>query len=183
MSIKIQNIVAKVSFGQTLDIKKLLELGSPYDVQYKPAMFPGVIVKEWGGPTFLLFSSGKGVCVGARAVNKCVEAAERLHEKLVKHGMIDDQNITIEIQNVVASADLGFPVDMKRVAEEMERIMYEPEQFPAAIHYMERPRVAMLIFASGKMIIAGAKSEEEVVEAYRKMLIVLGQFREQEVAT
>jgi TATA-box binding protein (TBP) (component of TFIID and TFIIIB) len=41
----------------------------------------------------------------------------------------------------------------------------------------------MLIFSSGKTIIAGAKSEEEVVEAYRKMLIVLGQFREQEVAT
>jgi transcription initiation factor TFIID TATA-box-binding protein len=182
MSIKIQNVVAKVSFGGELDPKELLDrLGTSYDVQYKPAMFPGVIVKEGPNtPTFLLFRSGKGVCIGAKNASECVKAAEKLHKQLVEHGLIMDENFTVEIQNVVASADFGFPIDVEKVADSLERVIYEPEQFPAAIYYMERPRVAMLIFSSGKTIIAGAKSEEEVVEAYRKMLTVLGQFREQE---
>jgi len=43
--------------------------------------------------------------------------------------------------------------------------MYEPEQFPGLIHRMDDPKVVLLIFSSGKMVITGAKSEEEVYRA------------------
>jgi TATA-box binding protein (TBP) (component of TFIID and TFIIIB) len=43
------------------------------------------------------------------------------------------------------------------LSEVLERVIYEPEIFPAAIYYMDRPRLTMLIFQNGKTIIAGAK--------------------------
>ncbi|MGB9828336.1 MAG: TATA-box-binding protein, partial [Thermosphaera sp.] len=40
-----------------------------------------------------------------------------------------------------------------------------PEQFPGLIHRMRNPRVVLLIFSSGKMVITGAKEEVEVERA------------------
>ena len=47
--------------------------------------------------------------------------------------------------------------------------MYEPEQFPGLIHKMDEPKVVLLIFSSGKMVITGAKREEEVYEAVKRI--------------
>jgi TATA-box binding protein (TBP) (component of TFIID and TFIIIB) len=47
------------------------------------------------------------------------------------------------------------------LSEVLEHVIYEPEIFPAAIYYMDRPRLTMLIFQNGKTIIAGAKSEKK----------------------
>ncbi len=51
--------------------------------------------------------------------------------------------------------------------------MYEPEQFPGLIYRMDKPRVVLLIFSSGKMVITGAKREEEVAEAVNTIYEIL----------
>jgi transcription initiation factor TFIID TATA-box-binding protein len=51
--------------------------------------------------------------------------------------------------------------------------MYEPEMFPGAIYRMREPKVVLLVFASGKLVITGAKREEQVHEAVEKMRAVL----------
>jgi transcription initiation factor TFIID TATA-box-binding protein len=43
--------------------------------------------------------------------------------------------------------------------------MYEPEQFPGLIYRMEEPKVVFLLFSSGKLVITGAKNEEEIYRA------------------
>lgn len=45
--------------------------------------------------------------------------------------------------------------------------MYEPKQFPGLIYRMEDPKVVLLVFASGKLVITGAKREEQVKAAER----------------
>lgn len=47
--------------------------------------------------------------------------------------------------------------------------MYEPEQFPGLIYRMDEPRVVLLIFSSGKMVITGAKREDEVHKAVKRI--------------
>jgi transcription initiation factor TFIID TATA-box-binding protein len=132
-----------------------------------------VIVKESGGPTFLLFRTGSGICVGNRSVLECKKSTERLYDRLMEKDIIKDSGFELDIQNIVAKAYLGFNIDVDRLSEVLERVIYEPEIFPAAIHYMDRPRLTMLIFQNGKTIIAGAKSEEEIAEAYQKTLTIL----------
>jgi transcription initiation factor TFIID TATA-box-binding protein len=48
-------------------------------------------------------------------------------------------------------------------------VMYEPEQFPGLIYRMQEPKVVFLIFASGKLVCVGGKSEDLVHEAFEKM--------------
>jgi transcription initiation factor TFIID TATA-box-binding protein len=176
-TIDILNIVARISFRQALDLRRVVSrLKEPYTAYRRP-MFPGVIVKESGGPTFLLFRTGSGICVGNRSVLECKKSTERLYDRLMEKDIIKDRGFEIDVQNIVAKAYLGFNIDIDRMSEVLERVIYEPEIFPAAIHYMDRPRLTMLIFQNGKTIIAGAKSEEEIAEAYQKTLTTLGPIR------
>lgn len=47
---------------------------------------------------------------------------------------------------------------------------YEPELFPGLIFRMEVPKLVLLIFASGKIVLTGAKKREEIHKAYETIL-------------
>jgi transcription initiation factor TFIID TATA-box-binding protein len=51
--------------------------------------------------------------------------------------------------------------------------MYEPEQFPGLIYRMQDPKTVLLLFASGKLVCTGAKSEEMVHESVSNIYEVL----------
>jgi transcription initiation factor TFIID TATA-box-binding protein len=55
-------------------------------------------------------------------------------------------------------------------AQNLENVMYEPEQFPGLIYRMSNPKVVILMFASGKLVCTGAKYEKEVYEATKILL-------------
>jgi transcription initiation factor TFIID TATA-box-binding protein len=44
-------------------------------------------------------------------------------------------------------------------------MIYEPEQFPGGIYRLKGSSVAVLVFVSGKMVIAGAKSKNDISTA------------------
>ena len=46
---------------------------------------------------------------------------------------------------------------------------YEPEVFPGLIFRMEQPKVVMLIFTSGKIVLTGAKTREDIEIAYERI--------------
>lgn len=174
--IRIQNVVAKIDLKQELNLKKIMLTLTEADTRYEPAIFPGLVVKM-NSVSFLLFNRGSGICVGAKSVSSCIAECRKMYGLLLEKGLVEDRGIEVDIRNVVASADLGFRLDVERASETLERVIYEPEIFPAAIWYMERPRVSLLLFQSGKVIIAGARSEEEVTEAYRKAIVELSPLR------
>jgi transcription initiation factor TFIID TATA-box-binding protein len=71
----------------------------------------------------------------------------------------------VTIQNIVASAELGGEIDLESLVYKLNRIMYEPEQFPGAVYRMDELQVVFLIFSAGKLVCVGAKKEEQVYEA------------------
>ncbi|MEM4359142.1 MAG: hypothetical protein QXT45_01275, partial [Candidatus Bilamarchaeaceae archaeon] len=71
----------------------------------------------------------------------------------------------IEITNIVAAAELGLTLDLYKIAEKADNVEYEPEQFPGAILKFRDPKVSLLLFKNGKVICAGAKTEEEIRKA------------------
>ena len=86
---------------------------------------------------------------------------ERLRKGKVK---IKNEPV-IEIQNIVASANIGGKVHLEQAARQLPKSMYEPEQFPGLIHRMADPKTVILLFASGKLVCTGAKKEKEVYRA------------------
>jgi len=67
---------------------------------------------------------------------------------------------------IVASADLGVDLNLNAIAIGLglENIEYEPEQFPGLVYRLDKPRVVVLIFGSGKMVVTGGKNPEDAVK-------------------
>ncbi|HIP57319.1 MAG TPA: TATA-box-binding protein [Ignisphaera aggregans] len=167
-----ENIVATVSLDQTLDLD-YIDRTLP-NVEYNPDQFPGLIFRlDSPKVTALIFKSGKMVVTGAKSTAELIKAVKKIIRTLIKYGVPITGRPRIQIQNIVASASLGVEVSLEKAAFLLPNTMYEPEQFPGLIHRMNDPHVVLLIFSSGKMVITGAKSEEEVYQAVRKIYLTL----------
>ena len=68
---------------------------------------------------------------------------------------------------MVASSDLGYELNLNTVAITLglERVEYEPEQFPGLVFRLDDPKVVILLFGSGKLVCAGAKVKEDAIRA------------------
>jgi transcription initiation factor TFIID TATA-box-binding protein len=105
------------------------------------------------------------VVTGAKRTSDLIKAVKKILRMFIKSGVTVSGKPRIQIQNIVASANLGMEVLLEKAAYLLENTMYEPEQFPGLIYRLTDPKVVLLIFSSGKMVITGAKSEEEVEKA------------------
>jgi transcription initiation factor TFIID TATA-box-binding protein len=166
----IQNIVASSNVGIELDLTALaLDLK---DAEYEPESFPGLVyrLKDPKSAT-LLFRSGKLVCTGSRSLENVDEAIGTVIADLKKAGVPITETPEIVVQNIVASADLGQEINLNAIAISLglERVEYEPEQFPGLVYRLDVPKVVVLLFGSGKLVCTGARVPKDVEDAVRKI--------------
>jgi transcription initiation factor TFIID TATA-box-binding protein len=165
---RIENVVASVTLNQKLNLEKIAERVP--NAEYSPEQFPGLVLRISRPKTAtLVFSSGKMVCTGAKSEKEVRRAVNAIVSLLKNYGIDVEGEPIIEIQNIVASANLKALVDLEKAAYLLENSMYEPEQFPGLIYRMDNPKVVLLIFSSGKVVCTGARKEEEVKEAIKKL--------------
>ncbi|KAI9210781.1 hypothetical protein DS838_004340 [Geotrichum bryndzae] len=83
-----------------------------------------------------------------------------------------------KIQNIVGSCDVKFPIRLEGLAFSHGTFSsYEPELFPGLIYRMVKPKIVLLIFVSGKIVLTGAKQREEIYAAFEAIYPVLSEFR------
>ena len=170
--INIQNVVATGTMNQKVDLNAVVK-GYP-GVEYRPEQFPGLVFRLKRPKTAtLIFSSGKMVCTGARSGKDSRRAIMKVVKELKKGGVIILSKPDVKVVNVVASAILGGKVDLEKTVVTVRRTMYEPEQFPGLIYRMDKPKVVILVFASGSLVITGAKKEQDVYDAVHKLHEIL----------
>jgi len=75
----------------------------------------------------------------------------------------------IRIENIVASARVGTELNLDQIAFSLENAEYEPEQFPGLVYRMDEPRVAFLLFGSGKIVCTGGRTITDVGKAVKKL--------------
>src|SRR3989344_7809073 len=76
----------------------------------------------------------------------------------------------VKIENVVASASVDAEFDLDKIAAELPNAEYEPEQFPGLVLRLTEPKVAVLVFSSGKMVCTGAKEPRIIKLAIEKTI-------------
>jgi transcription initiation factor TFIID TATA-box-binding protein len=81
--------------------------------------------------------------------------------------------IQIRVQNIVATVNLGARVDLRTIAQTARNAEYNPRRFAAVIMRIREPRTTALIFASGKMIVTGAKTKEDSKTGARKYVAII----------
>ncbi|CCQ36676.1 TATA-binding transcription initiation factor [Natronomonas moolapensis 8.8.11] len=69
---------------------------------------------------------------------------------------------TIDIENVVASTDIGQELALERLAMDLSGSEYNPDTFPGLIYRIQEPEAANLIFRSGKIVCTGANTVDDV---------------------
>ncbi len=91
-----------------------------------------------------------------------------------------DAQVSAEIQNVVASIDLHAKINLEKAAGSLPgnvQVSYIPEQFPGVVMKLQNPKVSVLVFGSGKLVITGAKTYaiiEEAVQIISDLLRKIG---------
>lgn len=73
-----------------------------------------------------------------------------------------------KLQNVVATFNLGCRVDLDLLASQARNAEYNKKRFAAVVVRIRDPRTTALIFASGRVVVTGAKSEDDSKLASRK---------------
>lgn len=168
--IEVENIVASTAFADKLDLDMIAQ--NLENAEYEPEQFPGLVyrLKEPKTAT-LLFRSGKANCTGAKTIEDVKRTVEIIAKKLKEMGIKVYEKPEIVIQNIVAISDLGTELNLNDVAMGLglENVEYEPEQFPGLVYRLKEPRVAMLLFGSGKIVCTGARKVEDVARAVDKL--------------
>ncbi len=166
--IRIENVVASATLKVEIPLEEVVK--NIEGVEYEPEQFPGVVYRMKNPKTAcLIFSSGKLVCTGAKSPKETKEAVANVVKILRKIGVKVPKNYEVDIQNIVASAKLGRELNLDDIAFELENAEYEPEQFPGLVYRIDEPRVAFLLFSSGKIVCTGAKTIADIKRAIEKL--------------
>ncbi|XP_042337943.1 TATA box-binding protein-like 2 isoform X2 [Plectropomus leopardus] len=175
---QLQNIVSTVNLGCPLDLKFIALQAR--NAEYNPKRFAAVIMRiREPRTTALIFSSGKMVCTGAKSEEQSRLAARKYARVVQKLGF-PARFLDFKIQNMVASCDVCFPIRLEGlVLTHQQFSSYEPELFPGLIYRMVKPRIVLLIFVSGKVVLTGAKERAEIYEAFENIYPILRGFRKQ----
>jgi transcription initiation factor TFIID TATA-box-binding protein len=174
---KLQNVVATINLGcKGLDLKEIALHAR--NAEYNPKRFAAVIMRiREPKSTALIFSSGKMVCTGSKSEEQARLAARKFARILQKLGNPVSFK-EFKIQNMVGSCDVKFPIRLEGLATSHGMFCsYEPELFPGLIYRMQQPKIVLLIFVSGKVVLTGAKKRSEIYAAFENIYPVLQEYK------
>lgn len=168
--------MATVNMGCRLDLKKIALHAK--NAEYNPKRFAAVIMRiREPRSTALIFASGKMVCTGAKSEH-LAKLATKKYVKVIQRLDFPALFKDYKIQNIVGSCDVKFPIRLEGLAFSHGNFSsYEPELFPGLIYRMVQPKVVLLIFVSGKVVLTGAKTKEEIYNAFENIYPVLLEYR------
>ena len=115
-----------------------------------------------------VYDSGKVLCLGALSIKSAERAIRKFVNLLRSHGIYVKRPRRVEVRNIIAIANLHGEIDLQRATWALSPgAIYEPDQFPGLIYRPGSSHGALriLMFNSGKVVVSGARSEEEAREA------------------
>ncbi len=168
LKIEVVNVVATATIGESVRLDELADL--PF-ITYNPSRYFCAYFKDESMEAKVsIFTSGKMIAVGAKSEQSARQAFHHVIQVLSKLGIIKRSKPKVTVRNVVVTVELDTPLNMEEMLDLIPGLVYEPEQFPGAIFRPVDSDATVLIFASGKMVIAGIKSEASIATDVQTIL-------------
>ena len=168
-SLKIQNIVATTSLQKDVPLTKLAKTLS--NTEYNPEQFPGLVLRiKKPKSAVLVFSSGNLVCTGTKSIGQVKQVIEQVIKQLRKINVRVTEKPKINVQNIVASGSINLSLNLNLLALQLERIEYEPEQFPGLVYKLEEPTATFLLFSNGKLVCTGTKNKQQLEDSMKQLI-------------
>lgn len=176
MSYRIVNIVATADLGQRVD---LTEVAKIHYTIHDPHIYGGRVTylktpTMYGKTT--IFPSGKLISVGTTTKEQIESDLQETINILSEAALIHTVQFSVNIRNIVALLELTESIDLEQL--NIPSTIYEPEQFPAAILKIKEPKATFLIFNSGKIVISGVKTEDELKISVKLIKEIISQIKE-----
>ena len=116
-------------------------------------------MKEPTRTTALIFKTGKMVITGAKSEQHSKDAAKCYAKAIQKVGNPNIRLADFKVQNMVGSCSVGFRIQLEKFfhSDHHSFCDFNPDTFPGLIYHMVIPKVCLLIFSSGKIVLTGAK--------------------------
>lgn len=172
---RFRNVVATSNLCVALDLKEIAMQAR--NAEYNPKRYSALIMRlREPRTTALVFSSGKIVVTGAKSEAESAKASRKYAKIVYKLGYTSAKFTDFTIHNIVATIEAGFHIRPEALANaHWQFCSYEPELFSAIVYKMVQPKVCLLIFRTGKIIITGAKKRQDTFIAASKIYPVLQQ--------
>lgn len=167
--VDVVNVVASGSLGTELDLEAIAgDFGEI--VKYNPEKYPGAYF-HFGdsSPLITLYRTGKYIVTGAVSKQEANMIREEFLKIISDHGILPSaEDEWFKVQNYVCMSEVGENMDLSALAIGLglEATEYEPEQFPGLIYRPDEYDCVLLVFGSGKVIIAGATSISRAEESF-----------------
>ncbi|MBO7388748.1 MAG: TATA-box-binding protein [Methanomicrobium sp.] len=88
--------------------------------------------------------------------------------------MSDKKYESLKIENIVASGEIADTIDLEKISKNIENCELNTKRFPGAVYRIEDPKVASLIFSSGKVVLTGLRDKDELPRGLKKIISSLG---------
>ena len=108
-----------------------------------------------------IFPSGKMISVGAKSIKRAKDQLNQSKFHMLQYNLIKDTVLSAKVRNIVATVSTGEAMPIDIISTKIPGAIYDPETFPGMI-IKGLDSCSFLVFASGKIVIAGAKSVNEL---------------------
>lgn len=173
--VKIENVVVSASLHKEIPLETVARRLP--NTEYNPEQFPGLVLRlnEEKGKriTALVFSSGKIVCTGTKSEKEVPKAIRMIIKELAKARIKITKKPEMQIQNMVASGDIGMSLNLNKLAFKLPTAEYEPEQFPGLVYKVPKSHITFLLFGTGRIVCTGAKNEKQIHRAVNELIRTL----------
>lgn len=167
------NVVGSITFPQELALdavgETLSQRSEVTSVTYEPAKNHWLQTRWEPDEKYVAFyRSGRCSIAGCGSIEMFEETANRVIV-VMRELLKSDIEPSYSVSNIVATKDLGRPLDLELLVVDLgfEQTEYEPEQFPALIYRSDD--FVMLIFASGKLLCTGLTDLTDVSNAFNNI--------------
>ena len=172
MKYEVVNVVSTADLWQDVDLKSLNNQSwGLYDLDIYPAGY----VKDGdiqGRVT--VFHTGKLISVGAKSVRASFYNLAHAKKLLISAGMASEVPLKPRVRNMVAILRLGHRLDLSSLAMRVWNIIYDPNRLSGAMLKSRGESTTLLLFSTGKVIVAGVKSVAELERAVREVKKLVG---------
>jgi transcription initiation factor TFIID TATA-box-binding protein len=77
---------------------------------------------------------------------------------------------SLKIENIVVSGSIADAIDLELISDKIPGCVLNKKRFPGAVYHMQNPKSAALIFASGRIVITGLVTPEDIPVALQNLL-------------
>ena len=94
--------------------------------------------------------------------------------------MADKKYESLKIENIVASGVIAESIDLVELSSKVKNCELNKKRFPGAVYRIEDPKIASLIFSSGKIVLTGIRNNKALVDG---LAIIIKSLNDAGIAT